>query len=444
MSEPTGTARTHASRQPAALAEAALREPWDAPLCAHRGSDGGEGHSRRLPKQEELPAGTTMRAGVCLYSAAWEGGSGRFVAELAGALADADLDVTLISPEAVPADREPIHERVQRWYLPQGLSGKGSLARRIATTGARILAAFPALLRARLRTRRVLVTFPDWPSVFLAQLLWLRMLGAEVTWIVHDAKPHAWAFPKPLQWLERAIISACYRLPHRLVTLTRSAKDQLVATFGVAAERVAVIPHGEYVNGRSTPLSGDGVVLVLGWLRSNKRVMESIEGFRRLRERGPTSLKLVVAGAPAKEEPDYVRACRRAAESMKDHVTMEIGFLPEARVAELVARCDALLLPYEEFSSQSGVAVLGCSSERVLISTDAGGIGELVAAGLEVVPVARPVTADSVADALVAFEALDVAQLRMRAARSRDALADHLSWTRIGLEYARLLLHSAT
>lgn len=382
-----------------------------------------------------------MKPSICLFSAAWEGGSGRFVIELAQALAEADLNVTLISPRAVPADREPVREGVHRSYIPQGLSGHGGIARRVGRTGARIIATFPALLRARLKMRRVLATFPDWPIVFLFQLLWLRMIGADVTWIVHDAKPHAWAYPKPLQWLERGIIKGCYRLPNHLVTLTRSAKAQLIAMFGIAAERIDVIPHGEFVNDAVSPLPGDGIVLVLGWLRSNKRILESIEGFRRLRERGSTTLKLVIAGAPAKEEPDYLKACLHAAESLRDCVTTEIGFLPEARITELVDSCDAMLLPYEDFSSQSGVAVMGCSAERVLISTEAGGIGELIGVGLEVVPVARPVTADSVADALAAFESIPVEERRKRAKRSREALSEYLSWTRIGREYKRVLLH---
>jgi len=113
--------------------------------------------------------------------------------------------------------------------------------------------------------------------------------------------------------------------------------------------------------------------------------------------------------------------------------------VPEERLHGLLAQSDAVLLPYEDFRSASGVAILSAFAERLLITTSAGGIGELMAGGLEPVTIDQPVTAETVADAVRRFHALPVEAYRGMAARSRARLADLLSWDRIGRQCLDIL-----
>jgi len=184
-------------------------------------------------------------------------------------------------------------------------------------------------------------------------------------------------------------------------------------------------------------MRGDNIVLVFGMLRRNKRTLETIEAMQLLPEDSP--LRLIIAGVPHADDPGYWQECQAALRHGHARIHTEIGFVSDERVAQLLDECDAMILPYEDFNSASGVASLGVFSERLLLCTDVGSMGELIEGGLEPLAVARPVTALSVLDALKAFADLPVQTRRDMAARSRAALTEHLSWQRIGKLYQALL-----
>lgn len=155
-------------------------------------------------------------------------------------------------------------------------------------------------------------------------------------------------------------------------------------------------------------------------------------------------VRLVIAGAPHKEDLGYWDECAALLEGTGDYIHCEIGFVPEARLDQLIAECDAVMLPYEEFNSQSGVAVLAACSERLLLCTDAGGLAELIGQGMEAVVVARPVTAATIANAIARFCALPVEEARARSARSKASLDAYLDWGRIGHAYAAVCSGNAS
>lgn len=374
---------------------------------------------------------------INFYSAAWRGGAGWFVQALAEALAEVGGNVRLIAPRADPEDREPQHQRVKRMYVPRGASGKGGKLYRAMRVIYRIIWTFPALLVARFGSRDFLITHMDWLQVAVLQLTWIRLIGGRITFIIHDATPHAWAFPERFRGLERALWRYTLKVPVRLVTLTEVARSEVIEKYGINPEKVAVIPHGAFASSPPTMLPGGGKVLVFGMLRRNKRILESLEAMKRLAPE--SSLRMIIAGAPHAEDVGYWRACQAIAETVGDRVRTEIGFVEEARVDELLAECDAVLLPYEEFNSASGVAILATLAERLLICTDVGGMGELMNYGLEPIPVARPVSGQSIADALTRFEAMPVVERQSMARRSREKLTGYLSWDRIAQEYLNLL-----
>lgn len=377
------------------------------------------------------------RPRIALYSPASRGGAGWFVFALAQAMGQAGADLLFIAPPAEPAEREPSSANVRRHVLVRGRGGRGPLIERIARTAWRIASTFPALLRARMHAREIVVTLYDWIPVLVAQMLWVRLIGGRLTFIVHDATPHAWQLPARLRPVERALFRLSYALPHRIVSLTHALDAELADAWG-RRDRRWVIPHGAFVGAAPTGLPGNGIVLLFGMLRRNKRIAEAIEAMRLVAADLP-ELRLVIAGAPHAEDPAYWLECEAALRGIEDRVHTEIGFVAEPRVAELLAASDAVLLPYADFNSQSGVAVLAAFAERVLIATPVGGIAELAGLGLEPVPVAEPVTAAGIADALRAFAAMPVDARRRMARASRAALTDALDWERIGRAYVALI-----
>ncbi len=379
-----------------------------------------------------------MTPTVSFYSASWKGGSGWFVHELALAMAQAGARVALISPAADPVSREPQHPNLKRLLLPQGAGGSGPAVYRAYRALRRIGLTFPALLRGRLHSPTFLVTHTDWLVTAVLQFIWMRLLGARLIFVVHDVKPHAWGFPKRLHGLERWLLGLTYRLPTHLVTLTEAARVQLITEYGLPAGRVTVIPHGAFRGDKDVqPLPGNRVVLVFGMLRRNKRILETIQAMSLLPAN--SRVRMVIAGAPHAQDTAYWQDCTAALIPLGSRVRTEIGFVLEERVGVLVAESDALILPYEDFNSQSGVAILSAFAERPLIATAAGGIGELMQKGLQTVVVDRPVTAETIAAALVAFEAKSDDELRAMAKISCESISAYLDWSRIGQDYFRLI-----
>jgi glycosyltransferase involved in cell wall biosynthesis len=374
---------------------------------------------------------------LALYSPASRGGAGWFVSALAQAIADAGAKVLFISPEAEPVEREPTSPLIDRRLLIRGTGGRGWVVTRALRSFAKIMSIFPALFRARLSTSIFIVTLYDWIPVLVLQQLWIRLLGGHLVFVVHDATPHAWAFPARFRSVEKWLFRLSYRLPQQIVCLTAALKSELASEWGRAAN-VDVIPHGAFTDGEPTALIGNHIVLVFGMLRRNKHILESIQAMGHVSQALP-QLRMVIAGAPHAEDPDYWQECERALVGLESVISTEIGFVEEARLRELVAQCDAMLLPYEDFNSASGVAILACFAERLVVTTNVGGMGELASHGMEAVLIDRPANAISIARALQEFMQLPVEERRTRAHRTRTKLTEYLSWSRIGEAYVETL-----
>jgi glycogen(starch) synthase len=391
--------------------------------------------------KNRMAIGKVKQSTVAFFSNAWRGGSGWFVFELAWAIAKAGTPITLIAPKAEPAERE-VQESgmLKRVILPRGAGGKGSFFYRAMRTGWRILVSFVAIVQARFRHSTYLVTHPDWLHVAFIELLLIRALGARLIYIVHDAKPHAWFFPKELRWLELAMLKGSFHLASHLVTLTHAAKLQLIEEFGIDEHGVSVIPHGAYETPKLAELSGDKKLLLFGMLRRNKGILEAINAISLLPP--DCAAQLTIAGAIHAEDPDYWAECSAAITRNGERIRTEVGFIPEERVEQLLSECDAVLLPYSQFNSQSGVAILAGLAGRSLIATDVGGIGELMADGVSITRIAQPVTSETIAAAVVAYCGRDLPERRADARNTKELLKDMLSWTKIGQTYSALLHES--
>lgn len=388
--------------------------------------------------KDRMPIGKVKQSKVAFYSSAWRGGSGWFVFELASAIAQAGTRVTLIAPLADPPERE-VHETdmLVRAVLPRGAGGKGNFFYRAVRSGWRILASFAAILRARFQHSVYLVTHLDWLHVGFFQLLLIRALGARLVYIVHDAKPHAWAFPASLRWLEVGMLKGSFQLSTHLVTLTRAARAQLIQDFAIDEHKISVIPHGAFETPSLPEMRGESVLLLFGMLRRNKHILECIQSMSLLPAHCPA--RLVIAGAVHAEDSEYWSQCQAAIPPNSARIYTEIGFVPEDRLRELLAECDAVLLPYSQFNSQSGVAVLAAMAGRSLIATDAGGIGELMADGVPITRIAQPLTPEAIAAAVVTYCNRDAAERRTEARNTKELLEQMLSWTKIGQTYSILL-----
>ena len=166
--------------------------------------------------------------------------------------------------------------------------------------------------------------------------------------------------------------------------------------------RDATILHPPVETGRFTPVEdvGDSYV-VLSELMPHKRIDVAIRAFNRL------GLPLLVIG----NGPDARRLQRLAGPTVR-----LTGRLPDERVAEILPRARALVVPATE---EFGIAAVEAhAAGRPVIALREGGARETVIEGVNGTFFDQP-TVDALADAVTAFDplAIDPAQCRRSAER---------------------------
>jgi glycogen synthase len=167
--------------------------------------------------------------------------------------------------------------------------------------------------------------------------------------------------------------------------------------------------------------------------------MEAIDGVIAARKDG-TPVRLIVAGAPHAEDRDYCRQCVDRAREAPDAIELRLGYIADDELPALFDRIDALVMPYNEFFSQSGVALLAASNGRPIVAAPAGGIGALMAEGMPGEPIETPITGATVAAAVKRFLAIDADTWRERAEQYRQLTLDRRAWPTIGRNYLDLAI----
>lgn len=242
--------------------------------------------------------------------------------------------------------------------------------------------------------------FPTVPFSILPVLA-ARARGAICVLNMHDFYPHARRYPR---WM-KSFELACYRFAYRRFDLIAAMKPAQVPRLsyeaGVSADRVVVIEHGAFpVEGIVPPQSDDPIrVLILGSLRENKRVLDSVEAVRLLRAEG-RDIRLRIAGAPRREEPAYWAKCKSALTAFQrtepEALELTARYISDDEMPRILSGVDAMLCPYEGFDSQSGISITAVSNGIPLIASAAARVE-----GCDpFVEVARPVTPTTIAAAI--------------------------------------------
>jgi len=216
-----------------------------------------------------------------------------------------------------------------------------------------------------------------------------------------------------------------------IVVHSQSGRDRLTRDFGLAADRVHVIPHGAFdylteldSDGRLDPavgdLTGKKVVLFFGLIRPYKGVDVLIEAFAK----APADAVLIVAGNPRMP----IEPLRRLAGELglADRVRFVDRFIPDAEIPAYFERADLVVLPYRE-TEQSGVLFSALAFGSAVIASDVGGFSEVGATGAaELVPPNDTAALGQKIEQLLASEERR-AQL---AEAARQAAAGPYSWGR--------------
>ena len=214
----------------------------------------------------------------------------------------------------------------------------------------------------------------------------MRALGARVVVTLHGVLlPRHVRGKTPLpEPLVRKALPLYYRLLAMSVDAIVVLNDfqrRILASYGVPAEKLRVIPHGAEVGraGSSKPSARrreQAVVLFHGFIRPSKGLHHLIDAIDMLTGKG-YNIKLKILGSlpyqwrERREEREYLR--RLIARLRKMGRCVELVLFPsEERVLEEVSACDVIVLPYtDNYIESSGVLhlLMACGKPLVLSST---------------------------------------------------------------------------
>lgn len=384
-----------------------------------------------------MPGGA--RARVALVEFAPSGGLFQFAVQLGEGLSRRGHSVRLVtgpSPELL--SREPdcrVLSILPTWHptAGAGVSEWWRRLRRVARAGRYVLAWLRLLAWLR-TTRPDAVVWSAWRfrvdawGVRIARRL---LPGTALALVAHE--------PRPL--VEQPGTHDMYKTDRRLHAAFAKAYRCLDAVFvlGESARKVlvdqwrprcpaTVIPHGNedvFADARSAPAAATGPrVLFFGTITAYKGLDDLLECWPRVREAVPAA-ELVVAGHLG---ADIDADALEAKVARLPGVTLQAGYVPMPRVADLFLAARVVALPYRR-SSQSGVAHLAFSFARPVVATEVGDIPAVVRDGEtgRLVPAGDP---QALAQALI--QLLRDAGLAQRlGAAGRSALDTGAGWDEI-------------
>ncbi len=215
-----------------------------------------------------------------------------------------------------------------------------------------------------------------------------RKKGLKTVIVVHNALPHE-RRPGDIR-LTRYLIEA----GDKLISLSEEVRKQLSDLFDRDS---AVVPHPVYdhfgqvvepIQARAgLDLPADAkVVLFFGFVRRYKGLDILIEAMPEIVRQFPDAI-LVVAGEFYEDATPYKESVRRL--GVARNVRFEEEYIPAERVPLYFSAADVVVQPYRS-ATQSGVAQIALHYACPVITTDVGGLSEIVKDGETGIVVADP------------------------------------------------------
>lgn len=190
--------------------------------------------------------------------------------------------------------------------------------------------------------------------LFVVLVLRLRMMRRPIVRTAHNIEPHETG-----NAVEAALLRWCDRMTDHFICLN-------VTTKVPAGKSHSVILHGHY---RDRPdyqcalPSDPSRILYFGLIRPYKGIEDLLSAFTAL---DSGELKLRIVGKPQTEElADQIRsACDE-----NSAISSRLAYVPDAELAEEIARAALVVLPYREMHN-SGSVLLALSMNRPVLVPD--------------------------------------------------------------------------
>ena len=201
---------------------------------------------------------------------------------------------------------------------------------------------------------------------------------------------------KPLKGLHARIASAearfTYKLAKKILCVSEAAKRHLIETWEVEAEKIVVMPSGVDVNlfkpgdadhsdlRNEFGLNGSQVITFVGGFQPWHGLELLVESFAMVLNEIPTAKLLLVGDGRAR--PDVEKSIQKFGIASNVRIT---GFLPQARIPELLSIADLTVMPYPELPKELWFSPLKMyeymSAGKAIVASRAGQIAEVIQDG---------------------------------------------------------------
>lgn len=260
----------------------------------------------------------------------------------------------------------------------------------------------------------------------------LRKEGVKTVLVVHNALPHE-RHPGDVQ-LTRYVLTAT----DGVISLSEDVRSRLLETFGKDSR---MVPHPIYTRFGNAPDQATArstlnipamakVMLFFGFVRHYKGLDILLEAMIEIVRKVPDAF-LIVAGEFYEDVNGYVGTVSRL--GIERYVRFDDGYVAGHLVPSYFAAADVVVQPYRT-ATQSGVAQIAFNYDRPVITTEVGGLPEIVEHDVTGIVVDEPAP-HPVADAVIRFFS-DGVKSRMiseiakrRGRRSWAALAEEIERT---------------
>jgi glycosyltransferase involved in cell wall biosynthesis len=284
------------------------------------------------------------------------------------------------------------------------------------------------------------VVFKFWmpffgPGYWAVQRWVRRHTRAKIVYILDNVIPHERRFGD--KFLTRLAFS---QTDHFLAQSHAVEKDFFTWFPHIDHTRAAFSPHPVYdcyppATGsqaearKAVDLPADGkLLLFFGFVRHYKGLDILLRALSKIRQKLP-DVQLVVVGEFYEKREEYDKLI--AGLDLQGAVTIRDDYCPNEQVGQYFAAADVVVLPYRS-ATQSGIIQIAYALGTPVITTDVGGLGEVVTDGMTGLIVA-PENVDDLAEAVERFYEMGGKPMfgeavKREAARfSWDALADTIT-----------------
>jgi glycosyltransferase involved in cell wall biosynthesis len=193
---------------------------------------------------------------------------------------------------------------------------------------------------------------------------------------------------------QRALMDQLNDLSKRFIVMAERGKEFLSEIYGIASEKIDVIPHGipeiplvdPNINKHSFGLEGKIVLLTFGLLSPNKGIEYVIEALPAILEKHPDVVYIVLGSTHpnivARDGESYRLQLERLAESLgvASHVIFRDCFVTLEELKQFIGAADIYITPYlNESQITSGTLAYAFGAGKAVISTPYWHAQELLA-----------------------------------------------------------------